>query len=196
MLVSLTLITSMLVSEFPASLIFRALTNFFLPPSQNLVKLNNSSDSDLLLGKFSLNSTDNFDNYLAELGVSYILRQLAQLASPIVTISRTCPDLRNTTSSHINTSIFNDDCFWKINTDTAFKVHSVTFKLGQPVDDTTMDGRSIQSLITRPAWDRLDETQTGDVTTHISRTFTKTAMKLNLRVNQVTATSTFIRQIV
>ena len=39
-------------------------------------------------GTFYLESSDNFEPYLTELGVGYFLRQLAMLAFPIVTVKR------------------------------------------------------------------------------------------------------------
>ena len=41
-----------------------------------------------MTGTFYLHSSEGFDSYLAELGVGYILRQLAALAFPIITVSR------------------------------------------------------------------------------------------------------------
>ena len=46
------------------------------------------TDSDIFTGTFYLHSSDNFESYLAELGVGYFLRKLAMLATPIVTVQR------------------------------------------------------------------------------------------------------------
>ena len=48
-----------------------------------------SEDSllDLMEGSIHHHSSDNYDSYLEELGVGYILRQLAALAFPIITVS-------------------------------------------------------------------------------------------------------------
>ena len=47
-------------------------------------------NSDLIPGIYDYESSQNFENYLQELGVNYILRKLARLASPAVTISNSC----------------------------------------------------------------------------------------------------------
>ena len=47
-------------------------------------------NSNLIPGIYDYESSQNFENYLQELGVSYILRKLAKLASPTVTISTSC----------------------------------------------------------------------------------------------------------
>ena len=49
-----------------------------------------ASSSSSPFGVFSYGSSQNFNNYLKELGVSYLLRTFAGMASPIVTISRDC----------------------------------------------------------------------------------------------------------
>ena len=58
-------------------------------PSQNIstsstINLNTS----LVEGKYNYHSSENFDAYLKELGVSWYLRDLASIAAPIVSISR------------------------------------------------------------------------------------------------------------
>ena len=47
-------------------------------------------NSNLIPGIYDYESSQNFENYLQELGVSYSLRKLAKLASPTVTISTSC----------------------------------------------------------------------------------------------------------
>merc|ERR1712154_145229 len=91
--------------------------------------------SDLMTGTFELHSSDNFENYLAEMGVNYFLRQLAMLAQPVVTISRNC-------------SCPTEDplCLWIIETDAGIKSHQLSFKLGEKIPDTTLDGREIVSM--------------------------------------------------
>jgi hypothetical protein len=51
--------------------------------------------SELIPGIYDYESSVNFDNYLAELGVNYVLRKLAGLAYPTVTISKQCQDIDN-----------------------------------------------------------------------------------------------------
>ena len=50
------------------------------------------NESDLIPGIYDYQSSQNFDNYLKELGVDYVLRKLAGLASPVVTISTNCQE--------------------------------------------------------------------------------------------------------
>ena len=45
-------------------------------------------ETDFFNGTFYLDSSENFGEYLTELGVGYFLRQLAMLAFPIVSVQR------------------------------------------------------------------------------------------------------------
>jgi len=143
-----------------------------------------SNTSTLMEGSYYLESSSNFDAYLAELGVGYILRNLAQLAKPTIHISRFCPD---------NAEIESSTCDWKIRTETSFKSHQITFKLGDKVGDLTMDGRSTISLFTVKDEDTLIEHVFGDVNTTLSRDFDLDKMKVTMSAGDVTATSTFPR---
>jgi hypothetical protein len=78
-----------LLSEEVTMLVVRSLLNLFMGgPTQPTTALNSRTNSNLMEGTFHLSTAHNFDAYLAELGVSYLLRRLASLASPTVTISR------------------------------------------------------------------------------------------------------------
>ena len=46
----------------------------------------------MITGIYDYQSSVNFDNYLKQLGVNYVLRKLAALASPTVTIGTNCQD--------------------------------------------------------------------------------------------------------
>ena len=60
--------------------------------NENLVKSEQEFLVDLIPGTYIYQSSQNFDAYLKALGVSYFLRQLALLATPIVTISNEKPE--------------------------------------------------------------------------------------------------------
>ena len=95
----LTCLTSVLSSEYLTCLLTRAIMLLILGPSDlNMEEAANNTSNDVgmkpattekfFTGTFYLDSSDNFDNYLTELGVGYFLRQLALLAFPIVTVQR------------------------------------------------------------------------------------------------------------
>ena len=91
----LFLLTSVMSSEYLVCLLMRAQMLLFLGPehadSLNKTKEINIKplEEDLFFnGTFYLDSSENFEPYLTELGVGYFLRQLAMLAFPIVTVAR------------------------------------------------------------------------------------------------------------
>ena len=49
---------------------------------------NSTTEAQYYEGSFFYDHSDNFENYLTELGVGYFLRKLALLAFPIVTVTR------------------------------------------------------------------------------------------------------------
>lgn len=193
-------LTSVLNSEYLLNILLRANLLLFLGAdnvslSDIDVANNNSAndvsalDNDMLLinGTFYYDSSDNFENYLSELGVGYFLRKLALLAFPIITISRNCATepviLHNDT-----------DCVWNIKTDAGLRTHNIQFQLDTWTQDTTMDGRRIMTMFTRPTVDTLVELQMSDkVNTTLVRQFYNDRMEVTMRVNNVVATSLFKR---
>ena len=78
------------------------LCGMFHVPSQNITSSNIINlNTSLVEGKYNYHSSENFDAYLKELGVSWYLRDLAAIASPIVSISR----LNNSLCSRYNMEI-------------------------------------------------------------------------------------------
>jgi len=179
----LPLLTSVLSSEYLVRLIIRSQMLLFLGPEHtgDTNKIDDEfTDSDIFTGTFYLDSSDNFDTYLTELGVGYFLRQLALLALPIVTVERSCPQ--------------DAPCIWTMKTDAAVRTHLVTFQLGEIVEDLTMDGRNIKTVFTQLGRNRIVEEQVGEnVNTTIIREFLKDRMEVTMAVNNVTASSVFKR---
>ncbi|KAL8181974.1 UNVERIFIED_CONTAM: Fatty acid-binding protein, adipocyte [Gekko kuhli] len=81
------------------------------------------------LGTWKLASSENFDDYMKELGVGFATRKMASVAKPNVLIS--C----------------NGDTV-TIKTESTFKNVEVSFKLGEEFDEVTADDRKAKSLVT------------------------------------------------
>jgi len=156
---------------------------------------------DQITGVYEYGSKTNFDNYLKELGVPWALRFAAGLASPTVTISR-------------DNECQGQNCKeWTIHTNAGFgQTHQVSFNLGQPVNDTTLDGRNIQMTVVRedragagaPVWretqvsldsnfNRLSP-ENGGKSTDLIRTFLSDMMTVDMTCGNVKASSTFNRR--
>ena len=56
---------------------------------------NIKDEMSLITGIYTFESKENFQNYLKELGVPYVLRSLASMATPVITISKDCPVKKN-----------------------------------------------------------------------------------------------------
>merc|ERR1712062_496482 len=81
-------------------------------------------------GKYERISVENLDEFLKEMGVSFMLRKAAIASSPVVEIS------------------VSFDGVWSITTSTTVRTHRVTFKLGEEFEERTVDGRSVSVLVT------------------------------------------------
>ena len=84
---------------------------------------------------------------------------------------------------------------FSIKTDAGLRTHTVTFQPGQWVEDVTMDGRKIKSLFKRTGRNRLVEWQVAEtVNTTLVREFYRDRLVVNMMVNNVTASSLFLRK--
>ncbi|XP_066228528.1 fatty acid-binding protein 9-like [Saccopteryx leptura] len=81
------------------------------------------------LGTWKLESSENFEEYLGQLGVPVAFRHLAALEKPTIHIS-----------AHGNKVI--------IKTESSFKNFEISFKLGEEFNETTADNRRVKSIIT------------------------------------------------
>ncbi|XP_077208154.1 myelin P2 protein-like [Paroedura picta] len=81
------------------------------------------------VGSWRLVSSENFDDYMKELGVGLATRKLGSLAKPKVII-RMKGDVVT------------------IRTESAFRNTEITFKLGQEFEETTADNRKTKTTIT------------------------------------------------
>ncbi|XP_037360737.1 fatty acid-binding protein 9-like [Talpa occidentalis] len=92
------------------------------------------------LGTWKLESSENFDEYMKELGVSAAVRNAVELVKPSTTIS--------VDGDKVN-----------ITTESSFKNTEISFKLGEEFDETTADNRKVKSTITL----------SGDVMIHVQK---------------------------
>ncbi|XP_019383391.1 PREDICTED: myelin P2 protein-like [Gavialis gangeticus] len=81
------------------------------------------------VGTWKLVSSENFDDYMKELGVGLATRKIGGLAKPKVIISM---------KGDVVT----------IRTESTFKNTQFSFKLGQEFEETTADDRKVKSVIT------------------------------------------------
>merc|ERR1712154_293432 len=82
---------------------------------------------DAFKGKYNRTSAENYEELLKELDVSFLLRKAATVSTPVLEISE-------------------DGGVWNIKTSTTLKTMELKFKLGEPFDETTPDGREVTAV--------------------------------------------------
>ena len=89
------------------------------------------------IGTWKFQSSDNFEEYLKALGIPLPLRKLANLTSPTVIIKRV--DGESWLDLIINSEfISNPDEKFSVTTDAVVRAITVTFKLGETVEENTV----------------------------------------------------------
>lgn len=124
--------------------------------------------ADFLGKKYKLVKSDKFDEYLSELNVSFVLRQVAKTLSPSVEV--TC-----------------DGDQWTLKTSSTFKTSEIRFKLGEPFEEERMDGAKVQSTVTIDG-NKMTHVMKGDPESTIVREFNGADMKAIMTVNNVVCT--------
>ena len=81
-----------------------------------------------LIGTWDLESSDNFDEYMKELGVGFILRKTANSIKPTSIVAF-------------------DGAKWSIKLQSTFKNSETIFEDGVPFDEETLDGRKSKVLL-------------------------------------------------
>jgi fatty acid-binding protein 3 len=110
-------------------------------------------------GKFELESSENFDDFLKALGVGFMLRNAAKLSTPTVEIT-------------------NDGDSFTMKTVTTFKTTEIKFSLGQEFDETRMDGVTVKTTITKEGDNKLIQSQGGEPPCTITRELIEDGAKL------------------
>ncbi|XP_075884389.1 fatty acid-binding protein, adipocyte-like [Nelusetta ayraudi] len=82
------------------------------------------------LGKWTLHSSENFEDYMKALGVNLALRKMGIAAKPDLVVS------------------VNDSGVITVKSQSTFKNIDVTFKLDEEFDETTADGRKTKTVFT------------------------------------------------
>ncbi|CAG7833766.1 unnamed protein product, partial [Allacma fusca] len=147
---------------------YTLLTNPFfgsLPPKTAIMPIE---------GKYKLTKSENFEEYMKAIGVNMVMRKLAASATPETEISQA-------------------DGSYKIKTSTTFKTTEINFKLGEPFDEETADGRKCKSTITLDGDTMIHSQDCGGTTYEILRKFTDSDMTMILKHGEVTSTRVYAK---
>ncbi|XP_051926904.1 fatty acid-binding protein, heart [Hippocampus zosterae] len=85
--------------------------------------------AEAFVGTWNLKNSDNFDEYMKQLGVGFPTRKLGNLTKPTTIISVEGDTVTVKTQSNIKNT-------------------ELSFKLGEEFDETTADSRKVKSVVT------------------------------------------------
>ena len=88
----------------------------------------NKQVDSVIFGKWQLTTSENFEEFMSRLGVSYVVRKLGMQSKPLVTVSQDNDTLSFKQESLVSTSV-------------------ISFKLNEQFDEKTADGRMVIILI-------------------------------------------------
>ncbi|XP_039379823.1 myelin P2 protein-like isoform X1 [Mauremys reevesii] len=129
---------------------------------------------ELFLGTWKLVSSENFEEYMKELGVGFATRKLGSLAKPSVVIST------------------NDDII-TIKTESTFKNTEISFKLGEEFEETTADDRKTKSIVTLEEGSLTQVQKWDGKETTIKRKLADGKMIVEYTMNNITCTRVYER---
>ncbi|XP_073819318.1 fatty acid binding protein [Musca autumnalis] len=115
--------------------------------------------------KYKLDKSENFDEYMKELGVGMVLRKMGNTVTPTVELKKEGDVYTFTTTS-------------------TFKTSSISFKLGEEFDEETLDGRKVKSICTMEG-NTLTQEQKGDKPSTIVREFSDSEMTTTLTIGDI-----------
>jgi len=127
------------------------------------------------LGKWKMESSDNFEEYLKAVGIGMATRKVAASSKP-----------NNVITAEPN-GVYN------IRSESSFKNHDTKFKLNEEFEEHMADGRKARTLI-KLEGGKLIQDQKADVHSIITRELTDdNTLVLKLTANGVTSTRVFKR---
>lgn len=126
---------------------------------------------DKFLGKWRLESTEDFEKYMEAVGVGFMLRKVATTLKPDLIFEKG-----------------DGDDAYVMKTVSTFKSTEIKFKLGEEFDEETADGRKMKTTMTFED-NQLVQSQKGAVDTTLQRTITDDdTLTLICKAKDVTST--------
>nr|WPK49610.1 FABP3 [Echiniscus testudo] len=108
--------------------------------------------ADLFVGKYKLESGENFEEYMKSIGVGMVMRKLGASATPVITI-------------------WKEGDRYFVKTETTFKSSEFCFRLNEEFDEETLDGRRVKTVISQEGNKLIQVQRKDDFETVITREF-------------------------
>lgn len=125
------------------------------------------------VGKWNMESSENFDAYMKAVGVGTIMAKVGSTAKPTLHISI-------------------DGDTWTLKSETTFKTSKIEFKLGEEFDETTVDDRQMKTTITLEG-NKLIQEQRGAIPSTIIREVNGNKMTVTCKAGDVVATRHYVK---
>ena len=134
---------------------------------------------DPLPGRYLMETSDNFDDFMKALGVGLIKRKLANSVIPINEIE------------------IADNGIYTIRTVTTVRTSEISFKLNEPFTEDTIDGRKTQTVATRVGnflkLDQKGDKSRGEKDSVMTRDLVGNVITMELIVDNITCTRIYKR---
>jgi len=132
--------------------------------------------ADVFTGNYKLSKSDNFDEFLTELGIGLIKRKLAQSSKPEIEVRK-------------------DGDEWHVKTKSALKNSEVKFKVGQEFEELRQDDVKVKSLVTEEGnkWTQVQTPLDSDKVVTIVREFGDKQLTTTATVGNVTSVRVYDR---
>nr|XP_056710407.1 fatty acid-binding protein 5 [Euleptes europaea] len=128
---------------------------------------------DAFLGRWRLESSEGFEEFMKELGVGMAMRKMGNMAKPDLIFSQ-------------------DGDTFKVRTESTFKTSEFSFKLGELFTEETIDGRKTETVLTLGDDNVLTEVQKWDgKETTITRKVVDGKMIVECVMNDVKSTRVY-----
>ncbi|KAM9626980.1 fatty acid-binding protein 9-like [Trichechus inunguis] len=124
------------------------------------------------LGTWKLVSSENFEDYIKELGVRFAARNMARSVKPTVSIS-------------VNGDVVS------IRTENSFKNTAISCKLGEEFEETTADNRQVKSIITLDSGSMIQVQKWLGKETTIKRQIVHGKMVVECTMNNIVSTRVY-----
>ncbi|XP_004386054.2 fatty acid-binding protein 9 [Trichechus manatus latirostris] len=124
------------------------------------------------LGTWKLVSSENFEDYMKELGVRFAARNMARSVKPTVSIS-------------VNGDVVS------IRMENSFKNTAISFKLGEEFEETTADNRQVKSIITLDSGSMIQVQKWLGKETTIKRQIVHGKMVVECTMNNIVSTRVY-----
>lgn len=118
---------------------------------------------------FNLYVCFNFNFVFVHTGVGFMLRKIGARVTPTIELKK------------------NADDTYTLATTSTFKNTEIKFKLGEPFDEETLDGRNVKSVVTLEG-NTLIQKQGGEKPSTITRVFTDKDMTATMTVEDIVCT--------